>query len=124
MSTNYIRLLSVLSILCCCSFLSAFGGRAADKDPSENKERVTIVGHINVYGSMPHTYLGIVADDKKEYTILAEKDILSQLQKTQGQIIAFTGVVIPRDDENGTKMLFQTLKDGKFELVSWQIIKK
>jgi uncharacterized lipoprotein YajG len=127
---KYTRVLAVIIVLLCSSFISAFGVREAESDilvvdnqqiVKENTALVTITGHINVYGSMPHTYLGIVTEDKKVYTVLADKDVLSQLQKTQGKSVALTGIIISRD-ENSTKMLFQTLKNGQFKLKSWKIL--
>lgn len=119
--TNYYRAFGGLIFLLCCSITFAFGGRPPKKSGNDTK-LVTVIGHVNVYGSMPQTYLGIVTEDKKVYTILAEKDVLVQLQKTQGKMIAFTGEIIQKDDTENKSMPFQTLKDGKFNLTSWKIV--
>jgi uncharacterized lipoprotein YajG len=125
MSKNkFTRIIAVVGILLCCSFVSAFGGRPPANEVSESEVLETIIGHVNVYGAEPHTYLGIVTGDDKSYTILAEKNVLSELQCAQGKQIAFRGVIIPREDENGTKMLYQTLKNGKFKLTSWTVVSK
>ena len=122
---KYTRVLAVILVLLCSSFISAFGVHETKSDNQsvvkENTALVTITGYIKVYGAMPHTYLGIVTEDKKNYTVLADKDVLSQLQKTQGKSVALTGNIILRD-ENSTKMLFQTLKDGQFKLKDWKIL--
>ncbi|OJF75932.1 MAG: hypothetical protein BKP49_09760 [Treponema sp. CETP13] len=115
---NYRVFISIVLLLC-CSIAFAFGGR-----PPKKAVTVTVIGHVNVYGSMPHTYLGIVTEDKKAYTIIAEKDVLAQLQKNQGKTIAFTGEIIPRNDKKNKDIGFQTLKDGNFKLKSWEIIPK
>ena len=78
----------------------------------------SITGYINVYGNEPFTFIGIVTDDDKEYSISADDSILKELQKTQGKKIEIKGTI-----EKSEKPGFNQLKNGRIILLEWKYIK-
>ena len=92
----------------------------SEEKQSTQQVDVEISGHISVYGSEPHTFIGIVSDDGRQYTIKADPDVLKELRLLQGKHIRFTGSVVSVKDEAGFS--FQMLKDGVFVLEVWGVI--
>jgi len=78
----------------------------------------SVTGYINVYGNEPFTFIGIVTDDGKEYTISADDSILKELQKTQGKKIEIKGTI-----EKSEKPGFNQLKNGRIILLEWKYVK-
>ena len=78
----------------------------------------SVTGYINVYGNEPFTFIGIVTDDGKEYTISADDSILKELQKTQGKKIEIKGTI-----EKSEKAGFNQLKNGRIILLEWKYVK-
>jgi hypothetical protein len=76
----------------------------------------TIRGRVVVFGSEPHTYAGIVAENGKQYNVTPpEKE--DEIRKLQGYAVNFT--VIFLDVPTGPRVL--ALQDGTVELLSWTI---
>jgi hypothetical protein len=76
----------------------------------------TIRGRVVVFGSEPHTYAGIVAEDGKQYNVTPpEKE--DEIRKLQGYAVNFT--VIFLDVPAGPPGL--ALQDGAVKLLSWTI---
>lgn len=84
-----------------------------------------ITGIVKVYGSEPHTNVGIATDDGYEYSVVADKDELLALRKNQGNHIVFSGFIKPPETDKDGKFIqeYGILKDGKFILKNWSIIK-
>ena len=78
----------------------------------------SITGYINVYGNEPFTFIGIVTDDDKEYSISADDSILKELQKTHGKKIEIIGTI-----EKTEKSGFNQLKNGRIILLEWKYVK-
>src|SRR5574344_1197953 len=77
------------------------------------KQKIT--GLVHIYGSAPHTYVGFVTDEGKEYSLqVAEKSngTLKQLSDLQGVHLELTGVM-RKYSKNEIKG-FMELKDGLF----------
>ena len=87
---------------------------------SYSKNRMTsLQGYIHVYGNDPFSYLGIETEDQKQYAISADKEVLKELRKTQGNKIEITGIITKAENEKMPGML----KDGKIELAEWRVLK-
>lgn len=88
--------------------------------------KVQINGYIRVYGSEPFTFIGIVTDDEKKYTIQADEKTISELRLLQGEEITFYGVIIPPKVDASGKLVIEKnrLKDGFFEVKQYEVIKK
>jgi hypothetical protein len=82
-----------------------------------NTEVTQIIrGRVVVFGSEPHTFAGIVAEDGRHYNITPpEKE--KEIRKFQGYVINFT--VIFLDVPVGPPGL--ALQDGTVKLLSWTI---
>ena len=77
--------------------------------------KMTVSGLVHIYGSAPHTYVGFVTDEGKEYSLqVAEKSnvTLKQLSDLQGVHLELTGVM-RKYSKNEIKG-FMELKDGLF----------
>lgn len=87
-----------------------------------NKEKIpeTITGLVHVYGNDPFSYIGIVTDDKKKYTIIADDDVLIDLRKSQGNKIQISGFITKNDNKNE---ITNMLKDGKINVIEWKYVK-
>lgn len=102
--------LLILMLLIFCMFFSSF---------SKNNNK-TVKGYINVYGNEPFSYIGIETEDEKKYAIKAEKSVIEDLWKTQGNLIEITGLITPNTDAAKS---FDMLKDGKIEVIEWKVVK-
>ena len=80
----------------------------------------TVKGFINVYGNEPFTYIGIETEDDKKYAISASEEEISELWKTQGNLIEIEGYIIKPESEGRQPGM---LKDGKIEVVEWKFVK-
>jgi len=77
-----------------------------------------LTGRVQIYGSEPHTFVGIVDENGKEYAVYPrEKE--EELRKLQGYLIEFT--VIFQDDPQAYGSLF--LKGGTVTPVKWEIMR-
>jgi hypothetical protein len=78
----------------------------------------TIRGRVVVFGSEPHTFVGIVTDEGKQYNVTPpEKE--DEIRKLQGYAISFT--VIFQNVPAGPPGL--ALQNGTVELLSWAVEK-
>lgn len=72
----------------------------------------TVTGHIQIYGSAPHTFVGFVTTDGKQYSLDIDpnaKFSIQDITEHQGEQLKLTGVV------NEKELIgFQTLRDGRF----------
>ena len=76
-----------------------------------------IIGKVQIYGSEPRTFVGIVDQDKTEYAVYPASQE-NELRKLQGHLIEFTVVFL--DEPQGYGSLF--LKGGTVTPVKWEII--
>ena len=104
-----IMLLMSLSCLC-------FGFSKAGKS---SKGLTEVSGFIHVYGNEPFTFIGIETTDGKQYTLKADKDILIELQASQGNKIEIKGTVEKNKDKN--KASINELKDGNLTVLEWKL---
>ncbi len=87
---------------------------------SYSKNRMSsLQGYIHVYGNDPFSYIGIETTDEKQYSISADKEVIKELRKTQGNLIEITGIIIKAEKDKMPGML----KDGKIELAEWRVLK-
>lgn len=72
----------------------------------------TITGRIQIYGNAPHTFVGFVTTDGKQFSLdidPAAKFSIQDITEHQGEQLKLTGVV------NEKELIgFQTLRDGRF----------
>ncbi len=72
----------------------------------------TITGYIQIYGNAPHTFVGFVTEDGKQYSLdidSSAKFTINDISSHQGEMLKLTGVV------NDKELIgFQTLRDGRF----------
>jgi hypothetical protein len=91
---------------------------ANQANTSENNT-TTITGTIQIYGSEPHTFVGIIDNqDRTEYAVHPPA-IEQELRGLQGRLIEFT--VIKQDEPLGFGGL--QLKGGTVTVVEWRIIR-
>jgi hypothetical protein len=119
------KILAALVIAVCCSAggfsLSLHRPKQAPDQANshiQDDRTVTLRGHIQIYGSEPHTFVGIVTDDGAQYTLTADADVLNELRHNQGKELLLTGTV--RSGTSEENPAFRTLKDGEFVLESWK----
>ncbi len=74
----------------------------------------SVIGYIKVYGNEPHTYLGIETQEDKVYTVVADKEILDELQKNQGYLIQLDGTI--------TEKKTPFMGKFQFEVKNWNIV--
>jgi hypothetical protein len=77
-----------------------------------------LTGRVQIYGSEPHTFVGIVDENGNEYAVFPPEQE-KELRKLQGYLIEFT--VIFLDEPQGYGSLF--LKGGTVTPVKWEIIR-
>jgi len=107
-------------ILFVLAFLSVFSCRtAAAGQRGTNAENTTrITGMVQVYGSEPHTFVGIVDEKGTVYAVYPPSSE-AELIKLQGHLIEFT--VIMLDEPKGEGGLY--LKGGTVTPLSWEILR-
>lgn len=87
--------------------------------PDKAKESLeTVTGYIRTYGNEPFTFIGLVTQDGKEYTIKADEKSLKQLNNIFKEKIQIKGK-ITKSDVAG----FNELKDGNLIVIEWKKIK-
>ena len=106
----------LLIIFASLSLFNAFSFSKAEKITAGEVKR----GYIKIFGNEPFTNVGFKTPDGEEYTLLADKDVLSILREKQGFLLEISGQV--RKDNEEKTFHFQMLKDGFFELESWEVI--
>ena len=79
---------------------------------------VHITGRIQIYGSDPHTFVGIIDDDRNEYAVYLPSGE-DELRKLQGHIIEFAVVFLDEPQNLGGLML----SGGTAMPVEWEIIR-
>jgi hypothetical protein len=92
-------------------------GDQADVAVNEVNDIKKIVGQVQIYGSEPHTFAGILDENGVEYSIYPpEKE--KEIRSLQGHLIEFTVVVL--EEPRGFGSLF--LKGGAVTPVEWKIL--
>jgi hypothetical protein len=77
-----------------------------------------IIGRVQIYGSEPHTFVGIVDENGIEFAVYPPEQE-EKLRILQGHLIEFT--VTFMDEPQGYGSLF--LKGGTINPVKWEIIR-
>jgi len=90
---------------------------ASNQADTNEGSTAKIIGMIQIFGSEPHTFVGIVDQDKTEYAVYpASRE--EELRRLQGHLIEFTVVFL--DEPQGYGSLF--LKGGTVTPIKWEII--
>ena len=79
---------------------------------------IKIIGRVQIYGSEPHTFAGIVDERGTEFAVYPPEQE-EKLRQLQGRLIEFT--VIALDEPKGYGSLF--LKGGTVNPLEWSIIR-
>ena len=82
------------------------------------KNLIKIIGRVQIYGSEPHTFVGIVGEDGTEFAVYPPEQE-EKLRKLQGRLIEFTVIFLDEPKTYGS--LF--LKGGTINPVEWSIIR-
>ncbi|MCL2602048.1 MAG: hypothetical protein FWD91_04455 [Treponema sp.] len=90
----------------------------SERGGAERGGAVQVVGRVQIYGSEPHTFVGIVDTDSNEYAIYPATQE-EALRKLQGHLLAFT--VIFMDEPRGYGATF--LNGGTVTVLTWEIIR-
>jgi len=77
-----------------------------------------IIGRVQIYGSEPHTFVGIVDEMGTEFAVYPPEQE-EKLRQLQGRLIEFT--VIALDEPKGEGGLY--LKGGTVNPLEWSIIR-
>ena len=131
MKLFFFILFSTITISGCFSFGNREKANSPQNPSNNDAETITavnsaaaneggdrkIIGTVQIYGSEPHTFVGIVDQDKTEYAVYPAS-MEDELRKLQGYLIEFT--VIFLDEPQGYGSLF--LKGGTVTPVKWEII--
>ena len=97
--------------------------REAQPAPVENVEVIStentikITGRVEVFGSVPHTFVGITGVDGNQYSVYPP-EYEEQLRGLQGHLIEFTVELL--DEGRGYGALF--LRGGTVTPLSWEIL--
>lgn len=91
---------------------------AYSKPEGVDKNLDSVIGNVVIYGNEPFTTVGFVTKDEKQYSLLAEKEILKELRKTQGRKIEIKGTI--EKSENGS---IDEMKDGAIIVLEWKYVK-
>jgi hypothetical protein len=103
------------AVFALCFVLAAFYAfSCASQPPVENTAK--LIGRIEIYGSEPRTFVGIVDEDGVSYAVYAPSHE-QELRKLQGRLIEFTVVFL--DESQG----YRGLKGGIVATVKWEIIR-
>ena len=107
-------------VLFALAALSVFSCRttANDQRGTNRDNTAKITGSVRIYGSEPHTFVGIVDENGIEYAVYPPSKE-EELRKLQGYLIAFTVVFL--DEPKGEGGLY--LKGGTVTPLSWEIIR-
>ena len=88
-------------------------------------QKMKISGLVHIYGSEPHTFVGFVTDDGKQYSLeVTDKSevTLKQLQAMQGIHLELAGQL--KKKAKGSIPGFMELKDGTFFVQTASELKK
>ncbi len=109
------KILLALILITTSAILSAYS------KPLENTE-ISLSGFVHVYGNEPFSFLGFKSDDGRELKIQADKDILSELQNSQGKKIEITGLLenSSQKESQDQKISPDMLKDGIIIVSKWK----
>ena len=99
------------------SGIFALGKGECNKKEVEVETMETITGRIVIFGSEPHTFMGIVADDGTEYAVYSPARE-AELRRLQGHKIEFTVVFLDEQQTYGS--LF--LKGGTVSPIEWKVL--
>lgn len=102
----------LLIVLCAALSLTAFS------------PKMKITGHVHIYGNAPHTFVGFVTDEGRQYSLVVAQGSdfsAEQLSDLQGTHLELTGKIIKNTDASGGA--FQILKDGRFVVESYSKVK-
>ncbi len=105
------------ALLCICFVLCLAGQPLSAAGNSENQE---IIGRVKIYGSEPHTYVGIEStEDGTIYSVYPpEKE--HALRKLQGRVIIFKVRIL--DKPQGYGSLF--LSGPTVTPLSWKVLRE
>lgn len=106
----------LIFFLMLCSMALCFSYSKPSKSVKDNSNTVT--GYIKVYGNEPFTFIGLVTEDEKEYSLKASDEVLAELRKAQGKKIEIKGTI-----EKSEKASMNELKDGNLIVIEWKIVK-
>lgn len=111
MRTNFFVCMLV-AVSCIGMVFGLSGGKKAEV---ADRATVSVVGLVKVMGNEPNTWLGFVAQDGSEYSLVAEDEVLLDLRQQQGVLLQITGILEPvADDIVG----FQQLRNGTIHVQS------
>ncbi|MCL2294613.1 MAG: hypothetical protein FWC36_07095 [Spirochaetes bacterium] len=111
------RVISFL-VLIILAPVSIFALGSREKGANQTaRNTMTIVGKVQIYGSSPHTFVGIAAKDGTEYAVYPPEQA-EKLRKLQGHLIEFTVILL------GQPQSFEglVLRGGTVTPLSWRII--
>ncbi|MCL2557674.1 MAG: hypothetical protein FWE09_04275 [Treponema sp.] len=81
-------------------------------------DAVKITGRVQIYGSEPHTFVGIIDENGNEFAIYPESQG-EALRELQGHLIEFSVIFI--NEPRGYGALF--LRGGTVTVLEWAIIR-
>jgi len=90
----------------------------AEKINAGTENMTKLTGRVQIYGSEPHTFVGIVDERGTEFAVYPPEQE-EKLRKLQGHLIEFTVVLL--DEPQGYGSLF--LKGGTINPLEWSIIR-
>ena len=88
----------------------------SDNDAMDNTIKIT--GRVEIFGNVPHTFIGIVSEDGRQYAVYPPEQE-EQLKSLQGHLIEFTVELL--DEGRGYGSLF--LRGGTVTPLSWEILR-
>ena len=90
---------------------------AGNQAEGSMENAIKIRGRVQIYGNVPHTYVGIVDADGKQYSVHPPSQE-ERLISLQGHLIEFTVLLL--DEPQGYGSLF--LRGGTVTPLEWEII--
>ncbi|MHC6201743.1 hypothetical protein ACYULU_00950 [Breznakiellaceae bacterium SP9] len=104
-------------VLVCTADLFACGTREVVHKVTGD-ETVIITGTVHIYGSEPHTYVGIVSEDGSRTYAVYPHEKGEELRALQGRLIEFTVRFLEKSMGEGSLYL----RDGTVTPFSWIIL--
>lgn len=101
---NYVKIFMCVLM----SFLWLCPAVASSSSKKTQPTEITATGFVQVFGNEPHTWLGLVTDDGKQYTLLGSKNTISALHEMQGLRLTVTGQFSAKNNAD-----YQVLRDGE-----------
>lgn len=115
-----------MMLLCAAGLFACGTAQKANKAAGDNSTNiqndapagsVIITGSVHIYGSEPHTYVGIESDNGKTYAVYPrEKE--AEIRPLQGRRIEFTVRFLKEPAGEGSLYL----RDGTVTPLSWRIL--